>query len=64
MDGVETPFETSDISDHEEMLNGNSDSDVEEDGTLKSPFEPSDISDHEDMLNGNSDSDEEDGTSR
>ena len=34
MDGVESPFETSDISDHESMLNGNSsDTDVEEDGT-------------------------------
>ena len=48
MDGVESPFETSDISDHESMLNGNNDS--EEDGTQ---FETSDISDHEEMLNGN-----------
>ena len=32
MDGFESPFETSDISDHEDMLNGNSD-DGEEDGT-------------------------------
>ena len=54
MDGFESPFETSDISDHEDMLNGNSD--TEEDGT---PFETSDISDHEDMLNGNSDSEED-----
>ena len=48
MDGVESPFKTSDISDHESMLNGNNDS--EEDGTQ---FETSDISDHEEMLNGN-----------
>ena len=27
MDGFESPFETSDISDHESMLNGNFDSD-------------------------------------
>ena len=34
MDGVESPFETSNISDHESMLNGNSsDTDVEWDGT-------------------------------